>query len=120
MAGRLGSPAVGEGWCTSLLHSSLLARFSYCLGPCRMVIIDVGQVDDERGLHALLKAELGFPAFYGMNWDAITGLVKIPDHLRFTGSDRLIARVPCGATRLRQALDRYRQQYRPQFLAEYV
>ncbi|MET9670405.1 barstar family protein [Streptomyces sp. NPDC006475] len=35
-----------------------------------MVIIDVGQVDDERGLHALLKAELGFPAFYGMNWDA--------------------------------------------------
>jgi RNAse (barnase) inhibitor barstar len=86
--------------------------------------IDVGQVDDERGLHALLKAELGFPAFYGMNWDAfwdaITGLVQIPDHLRFTGCDHLSARVPRGATMLRQALDRYRQQYRPQFLAEYA
>ncbi|KIF70723.1 ribonuclease inhibitor [Streptomyces sp. AcH 505] len=89
-----------------------------------MVIIDVGRVDDERELHALLKTELGFPAFYGMNWDAfwdaLTGLVQIPDHLRFTGWDHLNTCVPRGATLLAQTLDRYRQQYRPQFQAEYA
>ncbi|MDX3238973.1 hypothetical protein PV392_25445 [Streptomyces sp. ME03-5709C] len=47
-------------------------------------------------------------------------MVRIPDHLRFVGWDQLSDRVPRGATMLRQALDRYRQQYRPQFLAEYA
>ncbi|MEU1080442.1 hypothetical protein ABZ368_09360 [Streptomyces sp. NPDC005908] len=33
-------------------------------------------------------------------WDAITGLVKIPDHVRFIGWDRLTATAPRGATTL--------------------
>lgn len=32
--------------------------------PARRVVIDVGPVRDVRGLHAVLKRELGFPAFY--------------------------------------------------------
>ncbi|MGW0872440.1 barstar family protein [Streptomyces sp. NPDC002740] len=88
-----------------------------------MVSIDVGGVADERMLHLLLKRELGFPDFYGMNWDAfwdsIAGLVQIPDHLRFLGWDHLVVAVPRGATKLREALDRYRDTYRPQFAATY-
>lgn len=68
--------------------------------------------------------QLDFPSFCGMNRDAfrdaITGLVRIPDELRFVGWDQLSDRVPRGATMLWQALDRYRQQYRPQFLVEYA
>ncbi|MEU2605993.1 barstar family protein [Streptomyces albus] len=36
----------------------------------RHITIDVSEVTDERALHLLLKRELGFPDFYGMNWDA--------------------------------------------------
>ncbi|MDX3354543.1 hypothetical protein PV703_14750 [Streptomyces sp. ME01-24h] len=42
------------------------------------------------------------------------------DHLRFVGWDQFSDRVPRGATMLRQSLDRYRQECRPQFLAEYA
>lgn len=89
-----------------------------------MLTIDVSATADERGLHAVLAHALDFPSFYGANWDAfwdaITGLVQIPDHLCFVGWEHLSDRAPRGAAMLRQALDRYRQQYRPQFVAEYV
>ncbi|MBY8878632.1 barstar family protein [Actinacidiphila acidipaludis] len=89
-----------------------------------MITIDVGAVGDERELHALLAVTLRFPSFYGMNWDAfwdaITGLVQIPDHLHFVGWAQLGEHVPYGATMLQQALDRYQSQYRPEFVAEYV
>ncbi|MGI5527099.1 barstar family protein [Streptomyces syringium] len=64
--------------------------------------------------------ELCFPEFYGMNWDAITGLVSIPEHVRFLGWDQLAAGVPRGAAMLRRALDDYQVAYRPQFVAEYA
>ncbi|WP_328889208.1 barstar family protein [Streptomyces sp. NBC_00316] len=89
-----------------------------------MLTIDVSTATDERELHAVLAQALRFPGFYGLNWaafwDAITGLVQIPDHLRFEGWNQLSTRVPHGATMLRQALDQHQQQYRPQFLAEYM
>lgn len=49
---------------------------------------------------------------------AMTG--ESADHLRFVGWDQFSDRVPRGATMLRQSLDRYRQECRPQFLAEYA
>lgn len=89
-----------------------------------MKTIDVGEVTDECGLHLLLKRELGFPDFYGKNWnafwDAITGLVLIPSHLRFVGWDRLSERVPRGAAALRDELDRFRAAGHAEFVAEYV
>ncbi|MEV6289413.1 barstar family protein [Streptomyces sp. NPDC051896] len=89
-----------------------------------MITIDVSEVTDERALHLLLMRELGFPAFYGMNWDAfwdaITGLVCIPEHVRFLGWDQLAAGVPRGAATLRRALDDYQATYRPEFVAEYA
>ncbi|MFI9580600.1 barstar family protein [Streptomyces sp. NPDC052236] len=89
-----------------------------------MITIDVGSVADEDELHALLKRELGFPDFYGMNWaafwDAITGLVRIPEHVRFVGWGQLAERVPHGAEMLGRALDDYRAEYRPEHLVERV
>ncbi|MFE2737395.1 barstar family protein [Streptomyces sp. NPDC059349] len=89
-----------------------------------MITIDVSEVSDEGSLHLLLIWELDFPEFYGLNWDAfwdaITGLVSIPDHVRFLGWDQLAAGVPCGAAMLRRALDDYQATYRPEFLAEYA
>ncbi|MFJ7154156.1 CPCC family cysteine-rich protein [Streptomyces sp. NPDC101118] len=55
--------------------------------PDRTVVVDLAAVGDARALHAALKRELGFPDFYGMNWDAfrdaVTGLVTMPAELRF-------------------------------------
>lgn len=86
-----------------------------------MITIDVSDVIDERALHLLLKRELGFPDFYGMNWDAfwdaITGLVSIPDRVSFLGWERLAAGVPRGAAMLRRALDDYQATYRVEFVA---
>ncbi|MCX5079480.1 barstar family protein [Streptomyces sp. NPDC001940] len=89
-----------------------------------MITIDVSEVSGERSLHLLLMRELNFPEFYGMNWDAfwdaVTGLVSIPDHVRFLGWDQLAVGVPLGAAMLRRALDDYQATYRPEFLAEYA
>ncbi|MFF8020237.1 barstar family protein [Streptomyces sp. NPDC007896] len=90
-----------------------------------MITIDVSEVTDERALHLLLMREPGFPGFYGMSWDAfwdaITGLVSIPDRVRFLGWDQLAAGIPCGAAAaLRWALDNYQATYRPEFVAEYA
>lgn len=79
--------------------------------PARQVVIDVGPVRSERDLHEALKRELGFPWFYGMNWDAfrdaITGLVAMPAHLRFTGWAELELREPSAAAVLREQLEKY-------------
>ncbi|MFE2915546.1 CPCC family cysteine-rich protein [Kitasatospora indigofera] len=76
--------------------------------PGRHVVIDVGQVRSERDLHAVLKRELGFPAFYGMNWDAfwdaVTGLVAMPDNLTFVHWAELELRAPSAAALLRRLL----------------
>ncbi|MFH9852635.1 barstar family protein [Streptomyces althioticus] len=89
-----------------------------------MITIDVSEVTDERALHLLLMRELGFPDFYGKNWDAfwdaITGLVSIPDRVSFRGWEQLAASVPRGAAMLRRALDDYQATYRPEFVAEYA
>ncbi|MFG2817867.1 barstar family protein [Kitasatospora sp. NPDC048365] len=88
-----------------------------------VITIDVGLVEDERQLHELLGRELDFPSFYGRNWDAfwdaVTGLVEIPSHLRFIGWARLLENVPRGAAMLASQLDRYRREYRPDLRVEF-
>ncbi|MFI6347688.1 barstar family protein [Streptomyces sp. NPDC050560] len=89
-----------------------------------MITIDVSEVSDEHFLHLLLMRELDFPEFYGRNWDAfwdaITGLVSIPNRVRFLSWDQLAAGVPRGAAMLRRALDDYQAMYRPEFVTEYA
>ncbi|MFJ7326630.1 barstar family protein [Streptomyces cyaneofuscatus] len=89
-----------------------------------MVTIDVASVANEDELHRLLQREFDFPDFYGRNWnafwDAVSGLVFIPEHVRFMGWELLAERVPGGATMLTDCLDRYRDLYRPGLRVEYL
>ncbi|MEV6400916.1 CPCC family cysteine-rich protein [Streptomyces sp. NPDC051907] len=82
--------------------------------PDRRVVIDVGSVRSERDLHEVLKRELGFPAFYGMNWDAlwdaVTGLVAMPRRLHFVHWAELERREPMAARELRDQLADYAQK----------
>lgn len=88
----------------------------------RDVVIDVRGVGTERELHGVLKQALGFPSFYGMNWDAfwdaVTGMVEMPNSVCFAGWAGLEARVPKGAAALRDGLARY-GRCTPRFRAEF-
>ncbi|MGW6918080.1 CPCC family cysteine-rich protein [Kitasatospora sp. NPDC054939] len=79
--------------------------------PDRRVEIDLGSVLSERELHEVLKRDLGFPWFYGMNWnafwDAVTGLVVMPRELCFVHWSTFEARVPDAAAALRHQLTKY-------------
>lgn len=66
------------------------------------VKIDLAGVTSARELHERLAAALGFPAFYGHNWDAfwdaITGLVAMPRRLVIHGWRDVEARWPADAS----------------------
>ena len=78
------------------------------------ISIDLSEINSPRQLHAALAAALDFPSFYGMNWDAfwdaITGLVDMPQQLELLGWQRLAARLPRDAALLRRCLERAQQE----------
>ena len=63
-----------------------------------MIIIDVTEIRTSNELHGILKKELDFPTFYGMNWDAfwdtITALVELPEKLVFKGWNKIVRHLP--------------------------
>lgn len=77
------------------------------------VTIDLSAINSPRQLHAALAAALGFPAMYGMNWDAfwdaITGLVDMPQQLELRGWPAFAARLPHDAAILQRSLARLAQ-----------
>ncbi|MCC7704787.1 barstar family protein [Janthinobacterium sp. GW460P] len=79
-----------------------------------LVTIDLRDITSPRQLHAALAAALGFPAFYGMNWDAfwdaVTSLVEMPQQLELAGWQELEARLPRDAAILRRILARMAQE----------
>jgi ribonuclease inhibitor len=70
-----------------------------------IVLSEVGTTDE---LHAKLSDALGFPDFYGRNWDAfwdsITGLVEMPRQLRFYGWNEFVERFPEESHKLQNCL----------------
>jgi ribonuclease inhibitor len=78
------------------------------------VTVDLADVTDAPQLHARLKAALGFPDWYGANWDAlwdtIAGLVQLPPEVVFTGWAGFAGQNPEAAGTLRRILDRYEAQ----------
>jgi len=79
------------------------------------VIVDLSAVTSNRELHEVLKRGLGFPDWYGMNWDAfwdaITGLVEMPERLQFTGWSSFEARLPAEAQQLKSSLEQMSSEF---------
>ena len=77
--------------------------------------ISLESVSTEAEMHTALKSALGFPSFYGMNWhafwDAITGLVKMPNELILIGWRSFSFRMPEEARLLKYKLDQYIKEY---------
>ena len=78
------------------------------------VTIDLSAINSPHQLHAALAAAPGFPAMYGMNWDAfwdaITGLVDMPQQLELRGWTAFAARLPHDAAILQRSLARLAQE----------
>jgi len=77
--------------------------------------IDLTGIRSPRELHKRLMTALKFPDFYGQNWDAfwdaITGLVDMPRHLRLSGWHELQRLLPREAEMLRHSLTRAQAMY---------
>jgi RNAse (barnase) inhibitor barstar len=80
-----------------------------------LVEIDLSAVDSSESLQLLLCESLGFPDWYGCNWnafwDSITGLVQMPRRLRLRSWRSLEARLPGDARLLRECLDEMAVEY---------
>lgn len=76
--------------------------------------IDVSNVKDSTGLHLLFKSKLDFPGFYGMNWDAfwdaITGLIDMPDEMVIKGWKHLEEYLPRDSKVLMEIIADYNKQ----------
>ena len=77
----------------------------------KYVVIDVENIKDAEELHKALKAGLEFPHFYGMSWDAfwdaLTGLVQLPEVTIIKGYKVLKVNLPQDAEILVNTLERY-------------
>ena len=79
-----------------------------------LVTIDLSEINSPRQLHAALATALAFPSFYGMNWDAfwdaVTGLVDMPQQIELRGWPAFAARLPGEAAILQRILARMAQE----------
>ncbi len=79
------------------------------------VVIDLSNVNTARQLQQVLRESLGFPSFYGLNWDAfwdaITGLVELPQKLIFLGWEGFNNRLPEEADQLTRSLTNFNKTY---------
>jgi RNAse (barnase) inhibitor barstar len=75
------------------------------------LIIDLGHIDSVQELHLKFKTELGFPDYYGMNWDAfwdaIAGLVELPEELILINFEKLEVALPSDAEILKDLIREY-------------
>lgn len=80
-----------------------------------MVNIDLSGVSSSEELHCVLKDALGFPGWYGCNWDAfwdaITDLVEMPEHLKISGWNMLSKRLPEDARLMHECLTEMKVEY---------
>ncbi|MDO6387500.1 MULTISPECIES: barstar family protein [unclassified Uliginosibacterium] len=87
------------------------------------VTVDLSDVRDSNALHSSLSVSLGFPGWYGYNWnafwDAITGLVEMPEVLELKGWALFCASQPGEAEMMKQCLDDMSDQY-PQIASRVI
>jgi len=81
----------------------------------QQIAIALGDVLTAEALHERLMTALGFPSFYGCNWDAFwdatTGLVPMPHVLRLEGWQHLVRHLPEDALVLKAQLTRMQALY---------
>jgi RNAse (barnase) inhibitor barstar len=79
------------------------------------MVIDLKEITSIQHLHGIFKKQLGFPDFYGNNWDAfwdaITGLVEIPETLVLSGSAYFAATFPADHKILSRIIQEYNDNY---------
>ena len=85
------------------------------MSRARLIEVDLRGVSTVDELHQLLLKNLNFPDWYGCNWDAfwdaITGLVGMPETLHLVGWSGFEARFPCDARIMRKCLEDMSTQY---------
>ena len=75
--------------------------------------IDVSGVYDDETLHEYLSKTLGFPGYYGWNWNAFWDCIctddqsAMPTRLKVTGLDELRRNAPESAKQLESCLADY-------------
>lgn len=80
-----------------------------------VIRINLENVTSAAELHALLMESLDFPGWYGRNWDAfwdaITGLVEMPEQLVLDGWQQFSQRMPADAQLICKCLEDLSEMY---------
>ena len=80
-----------------------------------LIKIDLSSIKNAEELHCALCNSLNFPNWYGRNWDAfwdaVTGLVEMPEELEFFGWGTFSERMPRDAKMLQQCLTELAAEY---------
>jgi ribonuclease inhibitor len=80
-----------------------------------LVVFDLSSIASVRDLHLLMAKRLGFPEWYGPNWDAfwdvIIGLVPMPETLRLLGWASFQERFPRDAWIMEKCLTDLAAEY---------
>lgn len=81
----------------------------------QIVTIDLGCMQDKEELHECLAKALRFPDWYGRNWDAlwdaITGLVDMPEVLELRGWSAFAETMPKESNLLRELFGEMNEKY---------
>ncbi|WP_086347928.1 barstar family protein [Candidatus Enterococcus clewellii] len=89
----------------------------------KLVFIDVEKITSRVALHVTLKEALAFPDFYGKNWaafwDAITGLVELPEKIVFKNWQAFVQNLPEEAEYLKRILADFNHKH-PEWKTEVI
>lgn len=82
-----------------------------------MKTIDLTGIATKTALHNLFKAELNFPDWYGVSWDAfwdcIVAVVEMPMQLTLTNWNEFASQSPHDMQILRRVIDDYAETMAP-------
>jgi ribonuclease inhibitor len=88
-----------------------------------IVEVELANINSSLELHDLLMLKLNFPSWYGCNWDAfwdaITGLVEMPEKLILKDWSSFLAKYPRDATLMKECLENMVKKF-PKQAAEVV
>lgn len=77
--------------------------------------INVSTVRTTKELHSLLKKKLKFPDYYSEDWDSfweiISGVVELPNKIRFVGWSELEIRFPEDSNIMKEYLLEHNQEF---------